>query len=354
MPAPRIPGLAAHRTARGLTQAELARRAGLPRSSVGAIEAGRLRPSVDAALAVAGALGCSVEALFGAVVAAAPPADPWAFEPPAPACRYWIATVGERRLRYPVETAPGLAVPHDGTWRADHADVAPTTCPPAQVRTLVLAGCDPAAGLLAAAYQAATGDRLLAFPRSGGAALELLGRGVVHAAALHRSTVEAPRRNAETVRQRLGPGYRLLRVAEWQAGIAIARGAGAAAHRDDFAGVRRWAAREVGSAARECLEELLGRPLPRQRAWSGHAAVAMAVRDGFADAGVCVRLCAEEAGLDFVPVRTESLDLCFPAALERDPALQALIRLLRSRAVRGVLAELPGYDATHTGTLDTP
>lgn len=347
----RTTGFAAHRRARGLTQAELARRAALPRSSVAAIEAGRLRPSVHAAIAVARALGCSVEELFGNAAAAAAPDVPWAFEPRGTRGRFWIASVGHRRLRYPVETAPGLAVPHDGTWRAGDPDAAAAA---ASARTLVLAGCDPAAGLLAAAYQAATGDRLLAFPRSGGAALELLGRGVVHAAALHRSTAEHPGRNAETVRQRLGAGYRLLRVAEWQTGVAVAPDAGAAARRDDFAGVRRWAVREVGSAARECLEELLGRPLPRQRPWSSHAAVATAVRDGFADAGVCVRLCAEEAGLQFVPVRTESLDLCFPAALERDPAMQALIRLLRSRAFRGVVADLPGYDSVHTGTLDTP
>jgi molybdate-binding protein len=68
---------------------------------------------------------------------------------------------------------------------------------------------------------------------------------------------------------------------------------------------------------------------------------------------VCVRLCAEDAGLRFLPVRNESLDLCFSAAMERDPRVQALIRLLRSLAHRRLIDELPGYDASHTGEMIT-
>jgi molybdate-binding protein len=64
-----------------------------------------------------------------------------------------------------------------------------------------------------------------------------------------------------------------------------------------------------------------------------------------------VRLCKEDAGLRFLPVRTEALDLCFPAAMERDPRLQALIRLLRSRSYRRLIDELSGYDASRTGEM---
>src|SRR3954451_11366847 len=52
------------RTAAGLTQAELARRAGVSRGLVTAIETGRHVPAVDAALRLASALGESVETLF--------------------------------------------------------------------------------------------------------------------------------------------------------------------------------------------------------------------------------------------------------------------------------------------------
>jgi DNA-binding XRE family transcriptional regulator len=54
------------RTGAGLSQEALAAAAGVSRQAVGAIEAGRHRPSVDAALAIAAAVGRSVEELFAA------------------------------------------------------------------------------------------------------------------------------------------------------------------------------------------------------------------------------------------------------------------------------------------------
>jgi len=339
--------VAARRRAHGWSQEEFAVRAGLPRSSVSAIEAGRLTPSVSAALAVARALECSVEELFGA---GGNPADAelqWAWKPQMEPCRYWEAEVGGRRLLYPVETLPGGVV-HDGIFREGvlHERAARDAG-----ETLVLAGCDPAAGLLAAEYAAASGFRLLAFSRGGGPALELLRQGVVHVAALHRSTAERPARNAETVGERLGGGYRLLRCADWEEGIVLpadnhTRSVSACAHR-----IRRWAMREPGSSARECLDELLVRPRSSSHVATSHAGVAEVVRSGWAEAGVCVRICAEDAGLHFLPVRTESLDLCFSASMERNPRVQALIRLLRSRAYRHLIDELPGYDASRTGEL---
>lgn len=341
--------VAARRKARGWSQDELSVKAGVPRSSVSAIEAGRLTPSVTAALAVAMALECSVEELFGAgkQEKAAEEAG-WAWEAQSGAGRYWEAEVGGRKWLFPVETLAGSSLAHDGICR----DGMPLKSGGWDAtKTLVLAGCDPAAGLLAAEYAAASGFRLLAFTRGGGAALELLQKGVVHVAALHRSTTEQPDRNAETVRAKLGGNYRLLRSADWVEGIALP----AQDHTRSIAAcakqVRQWAMREAGSAARECLDELLGKPHAPKRVMLSHQAVVEAVRGGWAEAGVCVRLCAEDVGLRFLPVRQESLDLCFSAEMERDPRVQALIRLLRSRAHRRLIDELPGYDARHTGEL---
>ncbi|RZT84136.1 putative transcriptional regulator [Pseudonocardia sediminis] len=55
----------AARTAAGMTQAELAGHVGVTRQTVVAVEAGDYAPSVYLALAVAGALGGTVEGLFG-------------------------------------------------------------------------------------------------------------------------------------------------------------------------------------------------------------------------------------------------------------------------------------------------
>ena len=54
----------AFRSRLGWSQEELARRSGLSRAGISAIETGRLVPSTAAALALAAALGCTVEALF--------------------------------------------------------------------------------------------------------------------------------------------------------------------------------------------------------------------------------------------------------------------------------------------------
>lgn len=338
----------AHRRALGLSQVDLATRAGIPRSTLSAIESRRLVPSVLTALALARALGRPVEQLFAPPATAAQPA--WAWEPAAPRARFWRAEVAGRIWHFPVEATHGCPVAHDGVIDGDQRQERHAGDPAA---TLVLAGCDPAMGLLAQSLAAASGFRVLTFHRGGAAALELLATGRVHLAGIHRSTPDDPDRNAEAVRSRVGNACRLLRVADWEAGIALPRHSRRRSAASCRREIRRWAVRERGSAARECLEELLGRPVASENAWRSHAAVAEAVQQGFAEAGICVRLSAEEAGLAFVPVRTEALDLCFPAALEDDPRVQALIRLVQSREHRQRLGDLPGYDVTRTGAVES-
>jgi molybdate-binding protein/transcriptional regulator with XRE-family HTH domain len=345
------PGLLlVRRAARKWSQAELARRAGISRTAVSAIEGRRLTPSVTAALSLAAALECSVEELFGRSEGATPHEPEWAWTPRTEACRYWEAEVSGRRWLYPVEAVSLNPVPHDGVWEGG---VCRESSPAAADRTLSLTCCDPAAGLLAAEYARTTNFRLLIFPRNGRAALDLVRRGLVHVAGLHRSTAERPGGNAETVRAALGGNHRLLRAAQWEEGVALpahdrTRSAESVARHP-----RRWAARETGSAARECLDELLGGRRFSGREVDGHPAVAEAVRAGWAEAGVCVRFSAAEAGLNFLPMRKEALDFCFAAALQHDPRIQALIRLLRSRGYRRLVSELPGYDARQTGEMTT-
>jgi molybdate-binding protein len=314
---------------------------------VSAIESERLSPSVANALALAAVLECSVEELFGHARAVKSGRPEWAWVPRGESVRYWEAEVAQRHLLYPVEAMALNPTPHDGVWQngVQHGKAA------AAETTLVLASCDPAAGLLAAEYARATGFRMLIFPRGGQAALELMRQRLVHVAGLHYATDAAPNRNVETVRaQGLGE-CRLVRLARWETGVALAtedrsHSAASLAQRG-----LRWAAREPGSAARECLDELLGHRTFAGRQVDGHPAVAEAVRAGWAEAGICVRLSAAEAGLNFLPVRHESLDLCFPSARQNDPRIQALVRLLRTRACRQLISELPGYDARHTGEI---
>jgi molybdate-binding protein len=122
---------------------------------------------------------------------------------------------------------------------------------------------------------------------------------------------------------------------------------GAALHRK-----LRWVGREAGSGARQCLDELLEtREKPRREA-RDHRGVAEAIRCGWADVGVCVRLVSEDAGLEFLSVRDETYDLCFPTTSSDELRIQALVAAVRSESYRRMLGELPGYDTRHAGELE--
>jgi molybdate-binding protein len=211
-------------------------------------------------------------------------------------------------------------------------------------------------GLLAAELARTAGVRLVVLVRSSREALRLLGQGVVHAAGVHlaRAGEDGSSHgdgNAGAVRSTLGKGYSLVRAASWEEGVALGGGLRVSSVGDAVRAGLRWVGREEGSGARECLDELLdGRKAPERLA-RDHRGVAEAVRAGWAEAGVCLRLAGEEAGLDFLPVRDEAYDLCLPDALRDDPRVEALVRALRSTSYRRLLGELPGYRSDESGEL---
>ena len=341
--------LKARRLERRWSQADLAVKAGISRTAVSAIEGRRLVPSVAAALALAAALGCAVEDLFGPEKALAADELSWALPPPTMPCRYWLARVGDRVLRFPTEPSEAGLLEHDGLFTRGGAQARQLRAPD---ETLVMACCDPAAGILVRQLARDAGVRLLVITRSSREALALLGQGLIHLAGVHLATGDCPEGNAEAVRAELGSGYSLLRLAQWQEGLALAPRLRLRSVRAALRANLRWVGREPGSGARQCLDELLnGRPAPRRQA-RNHRAVAESIRCGWADAGVCLRITGEEAGLGFIPVREEIYDLCFRSADAADPRLAALQKTVQSPSYRGVLGDLPGYDASATGELE--
>ena len=335
------------RAARGWSQDELASRAGISRAGVSAIETNRLAPSTSAALALAAALDCRVEDLFQLAGAATGVAS-WAWPPQRDGCRYWRATTAKGELLYPVEATDLGAIAHDGVCRQGQLREQSAAAP---ADTLVLATCDPAVGLLAGEFSRRSGFRLLAFPRSSRKALDLLSQGLVHAAGIHLASVGRQEQNAAAAREKLQGDFCMLGGARWQAGLALAPGLHLQSVRAAANSRARWVAREVGSAARELLDELLSGRQPPRRVAYGHRAVAEAIRCGWADVGVCLQLVSDEAGLDFLSVREEQYDYCYPAELQEDPRIRALVDTVRSSAFRGLLGDLPGYDAAATGEL---
>ena len=342
--------IAQHRTARGWSQEQLARRTSLSRATISAIETGRVAPSTAAALVLADAFGSRVEDLFR-LAGRAQRAEPvWAWPAQGHQTRFWRVSVGARTLLYPVERTAVGVLPAHGIIKAGAVEIHEHTDP---TQSLVLAGCDPAVGLLHVELRRATKFQLIPVVRSSRQALELLQRGLVHVAGIHLQDQEAPDGNQRAVRKLLGSGYTLIRVTRWQDGVALSPSLRIRTIKEALSARLRWVAREKGSGARHCLEAIFrGRrraPDAFQHVATDHAGVVEAIRTGWAQAGVCVRLPAAEAGLDFLVAREEDYDLCYRSDLEHDPRIQALVRAIHSQTFRRSLDELPGYSATLTG-----
>jgi molybdate-binding protein/transcriptional regulator with XRE-family HTH domain len=340
--------LRSRRTDRGWSQEELARRSGLSRAGISAIETGRLIPSAAAALTLAAVLGCRVEDVF-ALRRPEPQESQWAWPPQRDPCRYWAAEVSGIERLFPAGATSMGILPHDGIYRNGSFQTQGCWDPR---RTLVVACCDPAVGLLAAELARIAGVRLIPLQYPSRKALALLSQGVVHAAGIHLSRADQVGGNARVVRNQLGVGYNLVRIAHWEEGIALTPGRGLTSVRAAVRSKLRWVGRENGSGARQCLDEVLhGKRIVHRLMASDHRGVVEAVRSGSADAGVCLRLVSEEAGLDFLGVREEAYDLCFPAPWGDDPRIRALLDAVQSPAYRRMIGELPGYDSAQTGEL---
>jgi putative molybdopterin biosynthesis protein len=128
----------------------------------------------------------------------------------------------------------------------------------------------------------------------------------------------------------------------------------------DFAdltdGTLRFANRNPGSGTRVWVDSHLRHTQLDPSAIAGydtsfgtHTAVAKAVADGSADAGVGLRASAEALGLAFQPLFVERYDLVMRRDRVGDDDVHALLDSLSSRRFRRAMGGLAGYDTAHTG-----
>jgi DNA-binding XRE family transcriptional regulator len=191
----------------GLTQSELAARAGVSRQLVAAVEAGRHAPAVDAALRLARALGTSVEELFAVAGTDVVPA----VGELRSGALIRIGRVGEQLV--------GAELPDHGVAGASWAkpdgsvvDGQPIQFANAAPAGVVIAGCEPALGIAEAMLAGLGGRSLLAVSAPTGVALEALRRGRVHAAVVHGVQGALPEPPVSVARWHFG---------RWQVGVAI-------------------------------------------------------------------------------------------------------------------------------------
>lgn len=123
----------------------------------------------------------------------------------------------------------------------------------------------------------------------------------------------------------------------------------------------RFLNRQPGSGTRLLLDLLLGQARIDSAEVPGyhdiehtHSAVAAIVATGQADVGLGIEAAARSAGLDFVPLVAEDYLLAIRREQLAEPALRTLLALVQGEDFRRLVAELPGYDATGSGSLLAP
>jgi len=356
------------RLARGYSQQQLAGMAGVSRQAVSAVESGQSDPSLRVALALARALGVTVEELFGAErVVPTVPAQVVG-RPGRPADRVTLAPVGDSFVALPLSgvtasragflPAGGMVAGQPdgpGSWPAHVVSVRPIA-PPRP--TLVVAGCDPALPLLEEPLSLL--DPPIAFswwPCSSAEALGLAAAGLVHVAGAHMRDSTGSY-NTASAAGLLAGGGEVIGFSAWQEGLVIGRSAAksVAGVSDAVSRGLRLVNREPGAEARRVLDRVLdaegidGREIPGYRTMAaGHLQVADAIAAGLADAGVACEPAALAYGLAFVPLAAERFDLVIPAAQAASREVQALLKVLGSRWLADQLASIPGYDPASCG-----
>jgi DNA-binding XRE family transcriptional regulator len=321
----------AARVAAGLSQGALATAAGVSRQAVGAIEAGRHRPSVDAALAIARAVGRPVEELFGGAHQEA--CEPVLGAPLADGTPVLAARVGAR-----VVYAPAAAALAFQGWPQANAVLEggrPRLLPGADLDGLVVVGCDPALGSAAALLPAAGPRRVIALSGSTGAALAAMREGRAHGALVHNRAERLPRRPRGALR---------LPLARWRVGVA-SRGRRPRSVAELCARHARVVQREPGASSQKALVAASGGAQLAGPVASGHVEVARRVAYG-ATAGVTMEPAALQFGLAFGPLEDHVAELWIDAGERAHPAVEALGDVLRSSAFAARLAAIGGYDLT--------
>ena len=362
------------RASRGLTQNDLAARAGISRQALGAIESGSYQPGVNVALSLARELGESVENLFGAPaedtvrqISASWRDDDLPASGPTARNRVALGRVGGKVVAVTQAAARLTLVAGGGMLEhaaRRRAEVTTFLSRDEIDATLLIAGCDPAVAILADwLARARSPVAAISLNCSSKRALATLIAGRVHAAGVHLRDARNGEYNLSPVRHAFGKRHAaiiLIHFGQWELGLATAannplkiRGFG-----DLERPKLRIVNRELGSGARAALDEdlsKLGLKANRIAGYKielgGHLEVAEGIASGQADVGVTIRVAAQAYGLDFVPLRVERYDLVIPAGEMDSAPVVAMLDALNSRRFAREVSQLCGYDTTQMGQV---
>lgn len=316
-----------------MTQGELAARAAVSRQLVGAVEAGRHLPRVDAGLALAAALGVDARWLFGSDGGAS---DAVSGARPREGSAVRIGWVGDQ-----IVTAPAR-IGGDGWDTADAVVEGGRVVPYGGVNSgAVVAGCEPGLETLEHLLRQG-GSGAMAVATSSGAALDALMAGRVHAAVVHGpvgSLPEAPS-NPAVVR---------FRLTGWRVGLALPPDIGSSWWQrvldDELAVVQR----EPGAAVQRTFAEAVGGSTTRGPRVGGHV---VAARHGMAAElpAVTVEPAALAVGAGFHPLDRHEAELWVGEQWMADRGVEQVMDLISSSRFRRRLETVGGYDLDGIGS----
>ncbi len=370
--------LSACRKKQGLSQAELAERAGITRQAVYAIEANQYLPSTQISLQLAEILKCTVEELFNLserehVVDAEFIGDEL---PQSKPMRVKLSQVGTRMLARPMVGLGDIlnfVMPADGVIvgerkngsRKKSKQVAVKLLHAREVieQSIVIAGCDPALFLAGEHVRKIhTLSGVTNWTMGSANALSALQRGEVHMAGLHLVDLKSGKCNIPYLK-RHARNRDLIGVhfASWIQGFLIQSGNPKRIRtvQDLIKPGVRVINREVGAGARFFLDALLDQVGISREAIKGynnevtsHLEVARHIRDGMADIGIGVETAAHFFGLDFIPLQEERYDLIMRTNfLNTHPMASKFFDAVVSQPFRHEIEALGGYNLTEVGKM---
>lgn len=359
------------RKSRGVGASELARRVHVSRQTIYAIEAGTYVPNTEVALNLARELEVTVDELFSLQgadlnVPESLATEVLSAESPAKGQPVRICQIGSRWVSVPVSASPYYMPEADGIIKRigrsnDRADLVVFAKEEASQKRLVLAGCDPATGLLSRMVEKITGVEVVSAAASSKLALTWLSEGKVHIAGSHLEDPKSGEFNLPFLRKQFpGEEFSVFTFARWEEGLVIASGNPKSVH--GIADLARknvkFVNREPGSGSRGLLDKLLasaGIDAPAVQGYAriafGHLAAAYCVVSGDADACLATRSAAQTFGLDFIPLRSERYDLVMRKRAAELPAVKSFLDVLQRATLRRKLEVLAGYDTSETGTM---
>jgi putative molybdopterin biosynthesis protein len=188
-----------------------------------------------------------------------------------------------------------------------------------------------------------------------------LTKGEADIAGCHLWDEETHTYNAAFVRRVL-PGQRvaLITVAERRVGLIVPLGNPGRIHglKDIARPEIRFVNRQPGSGTRVWLDAQLhlldiapSRIRGYDREEATHSAVARAIAEGQADAGLGLEAAAASFALDFVHLTAELYHLAVPDQWMGRPPMQALAHWLKGARARSILQGFRGYDASRSGAV---